>query len=391
MPRQRLAPGEHGKITEREKGGIYYATTYVRDSDGKRRRIERSSAKSAEDARRILQRHLRERRAPVAGTAINDRTSLNQLFESWIDRKVQRGRIKPQTANQYRHTWTKHGSPRMGELRAAELDPQVVDGHIQDVAVDAPSQARFLRMILREMCSLAVRFRVIDINPVTEVEAVPRGEKKVRAVTADEFAAVRAAVADYARSRDGKGGPRPGRLLQPFIDVLMATGARPGEVLALRWEDVDLLGDPPTVTIRGTMVDHGAAGPLHRQNARKHGAPEHTVLLPQFGVEALASLVGESGMSGLVFTNRDGGPVSLANLRRNLRAALPLELSWVTPHSFRRTVATVVQNQFGLEVAQHQLSHSELSTTERHYVQRKTIGPDVRSALDEFAGQESGG
>ena len=95
-------------------------------------------------------------------------------------------------------------------------------------------------------------------------------------------------------------------------------------------------------------------------------------------------------MDGLVFTNRDGGLMSLANLRRALRAALPEDLAWVTPHSFRRTVATVVRDAHGPALAQQQLSHSKLSTTEQHYLQRQTHGPDVRTTLDRFAGQESG-
>lgn len=38
MPRQRLAPGEWGKITVSETGpGKFTATTYVRDADGRRR------------------------------------------------------------------------------------------------------------------------------------------------------------------------------------------------------------------------------------------------------------------------------------------------------------------------------------------------------------------
>jgi integrase len=76
------------------------------------------------------------------------------------------------------------------------------------------------------------------------------------------------------------------------------------------------------------------------------------VVLPRFGVDALTSLVGESGMAGPVFANRMGGWMSLANMRRALRAALPEELAWVTPHSFRRTVATVVRDALGAEVAQ---------------------------------------
>ena len=385
-----MEPGEHGRIAERASGGKYFATTYVRDSDGKRRRVERSSDKSAEDARRVLQRHLSSRRAPMLGKVIGDKTELSELFESWISAKLKRGEIKPQTENQYRHVWMKHGDSQLGALRIRELDTPTADGHIQAVAAVAPAQAAYLRLVLREMFALAVRFGILQINPIAGTAVAKRSRKPVRAVTAAEFAAVRKSVAAYTTSRDGRGGPRPGRLLPAFVEVLAATGARPGEVLALRWSDVDLLADPPTVTINGTLLDHGAAGPLHRQDARKHDAPEHTVTLPKFGVEALTSLVGESGMVGPVFATRDGGWCSLANLRRCLRDALPEELSWVTPHSFRRTVGTVVRDAHGSEAAQQQLSHTELSTTERHYLQRQTTGPDVRAALEKFAGRESG-
>jgi integrase len=173
---------------------------------------------------------------------------------------------------------------------------------------------------------------------------------------------------------------------------MAATGARPNEVLALRWSDVDLLADPPTVTITGTLIDHGriAGKPLHRQDARTGDAPPHTVLLRRFGVEALTALVAESGMDGPVFANRTGGWMSLTNMRRSLRAALPADLSWMTPHSLRRTVATVVRDARGPAQAQQQLSHAKLATTEAHYLQRQTRGPDVRAVLDKYAGGDCG-
>jgi integrase len=58
--------------------------------------------------------------------------------------------------------------------------------------------------------------------------------------------------------------------------------------------------------------------------------------------------------------DRDGGWMSLANMRRTLRAALPDDLAWVTPHSFRRTVASVVRDAHGPAAAQQQLSHAKL-------------------------------
>lgn len=129
-----------------------------------------------------------------------------------------------------------------------------------------------------------------------------------------------------------------------------------------------LLSDPPTVAVSGTLIDHGRAGtPLYRQDSRKGDAPAHAVLLPKFGVEVLTELFGRTGsVDGPVLVNRDGGWVSASNLASSLRDALkPHEhLRWVTPHSFCRTVGTVVRDGLGIEAAQAQLPHSQLSTTE---------------------------
>ncbi|OMC02100.1 tyrosine-type recombinase/integrase [Mycolicibacterium fortuitum] len=389
MPRQRMQPGEHGRISERSSGGKFFASTYVRDSDGKRRRVERSSDKSAEDARRSLQRHLTKRRAPLAGQLVTSKTTLAELFELWIEAKAAADGVSAQTVSQYRDVWKVHGAGQLGELRVTELPTSRAHAHLQSMG--PTTQAKRLRMILSGMFSMAARFDVLTVNPILEAKPAATARKPARAATAAEFDQIRAAVRAYTE-RQGP-GPRPGRLLPAFVDLLVATGARPNEVLALQWADVDLLGDPPTVTITGTLIDHGRVEgkPLHRQEKRKGAAPEHTVALPRFGVEALTALVGESGMEGPVFTNRTGGWMSLTNMRRALRAALPESLEWVTPHSFRRTVATVVRDAHGPALAQQQLSHSKLATTEAHYLQRQTHGPDVRETLDKFAGQESGG
>lgn len=246
-------------------------------------------------------------------------------------------------------------------------------------------------MILSGMYGLAVRHDVLSINPIREARTRKTTLKAARAATSAEFEQVRSAVRAYAARKSS--GPRPRRLLPAFVELLAATGARPNEVLGMRWSEVDLLAEPPTATITGTLIDHGRikGKPLHRQDARKGNAPPHTVVLPRFGVEAPTTLVGESGMDGPVFTNRDGNWTSLAKMRRSLRAALPDDLAWVTPNSFRRTVATVVRDALGVEQAQQQLSHAKLATTEAHYLQRQTRGPDVRAVLDKFAGQRSVG
>ena len=44
----------------------------------------------------------------------------------------------------------------------------------------------------------------------------------------------------------------------------------------------------------------------------------------------------------------------------------------------------VVRDDLGPAEAHAQLSHAELATTERHYLDRRTIGPEAREALGRY-------
>lgn len=389
MPRQRLAPGEHGKVTCTQRDGTFYATTYVRLHTGKLRERVASSDKSEEDARRTLKRRIQaELEAGTPSGVIDHRTTLSGLFEAWISAKVSEDGVKDQTASGYRDTWRLHGDQQVGALRISELLTSRADAHLKSLP---PSAAASLRVILTGMFGLAVRFDAVRTNPIRETRTAKPQTVEARALTALEFEEVRQAVKTFCE-RSGP-GPRRAPMLPAYVELLAATGARPGEVLGLRWEDVDLLADPPTVTLTGTVIDHGkaAGAPLHRQAARKLDAPAHTLTLPAFGVQVLTELFSMTGPTGPVLTNRDGGLLSPSNIRSSLREALEPHdhLRWVTPKSFRKTTATVVRDGLGVEAAQRQLSHKQLATTEKHYVQRVTSGPDTRDVLDKWASNGS--
>ncbi len=384
-----MAPGEHGKITVGRRGELFYATTYVRLHSGKLREREASSRKSTEDARRELKRRIEaELSAGEPTGVISRRTTLSELFDAWLPAKIAEDRIGERTATLYRDVWKLHGDRQLGALRIAELSTSRADAHLKSLPQSA---ATYMRIILSGMYSLAVRFDAIAHNPIRETRTAKVERKPARALTAMEFEQVRRAVEAFC-ARKGP-GPRRGRMLPAFVELLAATGARPGEVLAIRWEDVDLLGTPPTVTVTGTVIDAGrvAGKGLHRQDVRKGGAPAHTVSLPAFGVQVLMELYAVTGPAGPVLKNRDGGLMALTNIRSALREALAdhEDLRWVTPHSFRRTVATVVRDGLGVEAAQRQLSHAQLATTESHYVQRVTAGPDTRAVLESWASNQA--
>jgi len=357
----------------------------VRLHNGRLREREASSRKSAEDARRTLKRRIAaELEAGQPTGVITHRTTLSELFTVWIAAKSVEDGLSERTDTLYRDTWRLHGDEQLGALRIAELTTSRADAHLKALPISA---ARNMRIILGGMYSMAVRFDVVKNNPIRETKVARSERKPARALTAMEFHEVRQAVKVFTERRGP--GPRRGQMLPAFVELLAATGARPAEVLAIQWDEVDLLGDPATVTVSGTVQDHGriAGKPLHRQPWRKGHAPALTVTLPAFAVKVLAELYAITGPVGTVLKNRDGGLVSLSNIRSSLREALaPHEhLRWVTPHSFRRTTGTVVRDGLGVEAAQHQLGHAQLATTEGHYVERVTKGPDVRAVLDEWA------
>ncbi len=390
MPRRRIAPGEHGKITTVHRGGTWYASTYVRLLTGKLREREASSDKSGEAARRELQRRIKEELAATTPTGtITDRTTLSELFEAWIAMKVSEDGLKDQSVGQYRQAWRVHGNDELGSLRIRELQTSRADSHLKTLP---PAQGVMLRVVLSGMFSMAVRFDVITVNPIRETRTATSEKKPTRALTAIELEQVRHAVRTYCHPDPDRFGPKTrAPMLPAYVELLAATGERAGEVLAIRWCDVDLLGDPATVTVSGTLIDHSkiTGKALHRQEVRKGGAPPHTVLLPKFAVRVLTELFGQTGsVDGPVLANKYGGWVSASNIASSLREALAPypDLKWVSPHSFRRTVGTVVRDAMGIEAAQAQLSHSQLSTTEQHYAQKRTTGPDARAVLDEFAG-----
>ena len=97
----------------------------------------------------------------------------------------------------------------------------------------------------------------------------------------------------------------------------------------------------------------------------------------------------------LVFPGRDGGPRTTANTRRQFRDARqhvvkdggvpdgPKDLfDWVSPKTFRRTVATLLADSEGVEVAADQLGHVSPEITRKHYWEKQRSGPDVRHILD---------
>jgi integrase len=89
-------------------------------------------------------------------------------------------------------------------------------------------------------------------QPVRDTGRLRKPRRKVVVLTDEHLHAVRAAIRTWQQPVPGKPGPRHTGDLADIVDLMLATGARIGEILALRWEDLDLAATGPTLTICGT-------------------------------------------------------------------------------------------------------------------------------------------
>ena len=132
--------------------------------------------------------------------------------------------------------------------------------------------------------------------------------------------------------------------------MMLGTATRIGDALALRQCDVDMDADPPRVNISGTLVVHNGAS-VHRQAHPKTHESNRVIAVPQFAADVIRqrlTLIDPEDTEHLLFFSRVGTPLTPYNVRRTFRGMLRkagLEGMEITPHSFRRTRATLLANE----------------------------------------------
>jgi integrase len=380
--RPSLRIGAHGRISRVNLGGgLWLARCRYRDSDGVTRKVQRLGppgiydqyGKLAEDA---LVQALADRRPSSGSDAVGLETHVTALVEQHLTRLAEDGR-SPVTLATYRFAVGKL-KKFIGGLRVGEASPARVDAALRSMRdAHGATMARQAKTILRGALQLAVMANVLGSNPVRDVQPLRSKSQPKGAVglTAEQLRALlqKVGASQYCRDHD---------LVDP-ITLLIATGLRRSELLGVRWVDYDQ--EARTIAVTGKVIRVAGEG-LTRVDETKSAAGRRIVPLPLFAVAMLTARrqVPYLGEQAVIFpstadTMRD--PNNFGKEWRTVREELGVPE--VTTHSFRKTVATLIDDDgLSARIGADHLGHTHVSMTQDRYMTRGRIHTQVADLLD---------
>ena len=200
-----------------------------------------------------------------------------ELVDVWLHQLRAEGRLEGTTINEYERVLRALVVPRLGGVRLGMLTTRRIDEVLGELGSQSLNRQRKAKVITGAMLDTAVAIWALEHNPVRGSLSISRPRSAARPLTCDQVEQVRAAVRAW-QAKD-RPGPKSSGDMADIIELMFATGARIGEVLALRWRDIDLRAR--TVEINATIKTEPGFG-THRKalaHSRLVGLPESAVLV----------------------------------------------------------------------------------------------------------------
>jgi integrase len=371
-----------GSIYPHKKNGkkVGYRGSYVvHTAEGPKRRYV--SGKDRDEVRRKLTEAMANR---DKGLIYNDENlTLGYYLDRWLSDSVY-GTVRESTFSRDKSLVTNHIKPSIGRVKLKNVNALQVQSLYRE-RLDSglsPSTVQKIHHVLHKALAQAVKWNLIPRNPSDSVKAPTPTPKEMRPLSATEARTLlKTATGDR---------------FEALYVLAIHTGMRRGELLGLKWADVDL--DNATIRVRRALTRKGTGyvlGELKTKGSRR------SVRLTQKSVEALRShrarqtqeklRVGSLYQDqDLVFAGEGGGFVNPSNLRQ--RSFKPLlkgaGLPKITFHDLRHTCASLLfQKNVHPKLVQELLGHASVAITLDTYSHMLPgMGRETADAIGEALG-----
>jgi integrase len=326
---------------------------------GKERRIWQSVRGSEKDAEIVRTQLLNQLQLGI--DIPSARLTTGAYLEQWLDAYA-KANVATKTYVRYESLIRIHISPALGSIRLAKLRPLHIQNAyalLRDKGL-SPRTILQAHRILKEALKHAVRWQLVGRNPADSVEAPKPKRSEILVLSNSE-------IERLMREADPT---QWGALIHSAV----MTGLRMGELMGLRWQDVDL--EASRLYVRQTL-QWLSRGEYSFQPPKTHRSARPVALSPAT-VERLRAhrkeqikhrlLLGAAWADehDLVFVSSIGTPMVPSNIRRALRQILKrARLSeHVRFHDLRHAHATLLLKE-GVhpKVVSERLGHAGIAIT----------------------------
>jgi integrase len=214
-----------GSVYQRDSDDRWISYIDLGWVDGKRKRKYFSGHTEKEVTEKLNRALGDQARGKVIPT---DSQTVGQFLGYWLEH-VAAPSVRPKTLDGYRDVVRIHLIPAIGKVKLEKLSPQHVNKLINDkMKTDlSPTMVAYIRSVLRNALNQALQWELVTRNAAAMVK-MPRTVKTFAANPLSEKDA-QAFLKQTIGNRD-----------EALYAVALALGLRQGEVLGLKWTDVDL-------------------------------------------------------------------------------------------------------------------------------------------------------
>lgn len=336
--------------------------TYIKDTQGKRVKV------SATSERTLYEKLYKHYFVEMAYT-------LESLFPEWIEKRNEQG-VCPRTVRRNINHWDKYYKVNpIVNKPISKLDSDCIEKFFHETIKTFNLSVKELgnmKFVMEDMMKLAKKRNIISYNPMIDVDVklnacrpLRKQNDTSRVYLPDEKEKLFAVLNDELRQK-------PDCTDAYVVFILFKLGLRIGEVVALKWSDIDYLNDELHIHRMQTM-DIDESGSLRDCIAEytKKKSPYGDRFLPLSEYEkdifrSVAKINSRNGygIDDFVFCDEKGRTKirAIDNLIRKCcnKANIPVK----SAHDIRRTVASELFNKHvPVEIIKDYLGHSDIKTT----------------------------
>ncbi|MCM3675019.1 site-specific integrase [Peribacillus simplex] len=367
----------NGSITQNKKTGKwdFVFNSGIDSLTGKRKQIRRRGFDSKRDANDELTRL----KAEVLENEFLDLTKMNycEYMEEWFQER--KSRLQISTFEIHSIFYRNVINPRLGHLKLQKIAPIHIQKFVNDLVNETSYSEHTIHLIYRIVSASLKKAKVLKLikdNPSTGI-TLPKIKRKEISVWSIEH--VNFFISEAKNKK---------RLTRCHIGFLMSifTGMRQGEILGLRWKDIDF--ETQTIFVKQTLTQNAEikAGAKNKSSIRSIHIPSKLVdelrtHRKQILEEKL--LLGSNYRDlDLIICTKSGNPMIPRNFRKEFyNLTEKIGLPKIRFHDLRHTHATIlIQQNVNVKLISERLGHADIETTLNTY---SHVLPDMQKSVSD--------